>query len=245
MDEMRSPAMPVGRNRLRFTLRILLCVITASTVLFGLWIAPALNQKIAADRVRAIGGHVGFDAPSSDLSSSESSGIPERKPAAMPNWLRSTVGENRRSVILRERDLSDADAFRNLAQLQGLESLSLTKCKFDPSEIEHLAGCSSLRMLFIGDTSVGDESISSICKLRDLEMLNIARTHVTDASMENVSTLSKLKYLCLVGTAVTDASVPHIAKLKSLEILELHGSAISDAGVKQLRAALPKCNITK
>lgn len=173
------------------------------------------------------------------------SGSPERKPPAMPNWLRSTLGENRRSVILRERDLSEADAFRNLAQLDGLESLSLTKCKFDPSDIEHIAGCSSLRMLFIGDTSVGDESISSICKLRELEMLNLGRTQVTDASMEKLSTMSKLKYLCLIGTAVTDASVPHILKLKSLEVLELRGSAISNAGVDQLRAALPECNIMK
>lgn len=72
MDEPESPAKPVGRSRLRFTLRVLLCVITVSTILFGLWVAPALKQKLAADKVRAIGGHVGFDAPSSDLSLRES-----------------------------------------------------------------------------------------------------------------------------------------------------------------------------
>lgn len=246
MDYVRSFIQVIGLRRPRFTLRLFLGIVTASTILFGLWIAPALKQKLAADKVKAIGGYVSFNAPSSEDSlASAGSGTAAGKPEAMPNWLRSAIGENRRTVILSRRDLSGTDAIRTLSQLGGLESLSLDRSTFDASEIEHLAGCSSLRMLFLGGTSVDDAAISSICKLQNLEMLNIARTHVTDAAMEKVSTLTKLKYLCLIGTAVTDASVPNIAKLKSLEELELHGSAISDDGMDQLRAALPACNITK
>lgn len=246
MDDVRSYIKSIGGSRPRFTLRLLLGIITASTILFGVWIAPALKQKLAADKVKAIGGYVGFNAPSSDDSlSNAGSGTAARKTEAIPNWLRSAIGENRRTVILSRRNLSDTDALQTLSELDGLESLSLSKSKFNENDIDHLAGCSSLRMLFIGDTSVGDAAIPSICKLQNLEMLNLARTHVTDAAMEKVSTLAKLKYLCLIGTAVTDASVPNIAKLKSLEELEIHGSAISDAGMNQLRVALPACNITK
>jgi hypothetical protein len=46
-------------------------------------------------------------------------------------------------------------------------------------------------------------------------------------------------------TQVTDAGLEHRAGLKNLSQLHLTGTAVTDKGVAKLKAALPKCNITR
>jgi hypothetical protein len=44
---------------------------------------------------------------------------------------------------------------------------------------------------------------------------------------------------------VTDAGLEHLAGLKNLAELHLKGTAVTDKGVAKLKAALPKCSITR
>ena len=44
---------------------------------------------------------------------------------------------------------------------------------------------------------------------------------------------------------MTDAGLEHLAGLKNLGVLRLGGTAVTDSGVAWLKAALPRCNITR
>ena len=47
----------------------------------------------------------------------------------------------------------------------------------------------------------------------------------------------------LSSTRVTDAGLVHLQELPSLEVLDLRVTQVTVTGVKELRAALPKCEI--
>ena len=55
----------------------------------------------------------------------------------------------------------------------------------------------------------------------------------------------KLRSLDLRDTEITDGSVRRIAALKRLEHLDIRGTQISDDGLRELRVALPNCEITR
>ena len=66
---------------------------------------------------------------------------------------------------------------------------------------------------------------------------------VTDQRLEELVKFRHLRHLSLAGTQVTDAGMKHLAKLKNLQSLTL-GIKVTGAGLKELRKALPDCQIS-
>ena len=75
--------------------------------------------------------------------------------------------------------------------------------------------------------------------------VNFYGSKVTDAGLEHLKGLAKLQTLALQRTNVTDAGLVHLKGLTNLQALGLAGTKVSDDGVKDLQAALPKCEILK
>ena len=71
------------------------------------------------------------------------------------------------------------------------------------------------------------------------------RTKVSGAGLVNLKGLTKLRILWLHNTKVTDAGLVNLVGLTKLQILWLRDTKVTAAGVKKLKAALPKCKITR
>ena len=72
-----------------------------------------------------------------------------------------------------------------------------------------------------------------------LDTVRIASPALLPGATADESCVSKL------AAWVTDAGLEYLTGLKNLELLTLPGTAVTDKGVAKLKAALPKCNITR
>ncbi len=80
--------------------------------------------------------------------------------------------------------------------------------------------------------------------------LDLHLTEITDAGLEELKGLNSLQELGLNNTQVsdtqiTDAESVHLKGLTSLRDLFLSRTQITDAGLAEIKAALPKCRVSK
>jgi hypothetical protein len=68
---------------------------------------------------------------------------------------------------------------------------------------------------------------------------------LTDVGLKHIATRTKLTELGLGGRGVTDEGLRSLSPLTDLGVLHLVGTAVTDAGAARLRAALPKCVISR
>jgi len=88
-----------------------------------------------------------------------------------------------------------------------------------------------------------DAAIDPVVQLTSLKVLSLAKTDIGDEAVQKLPALTKLEVLFLLGTNVTDASIDALSQMKSLKELYLQETAITPAGLKRLRAALPETEI--
>ena len=94
-------------------------------------------------------------------------------------------------------------------------------------------------------TKVSDAGLKDLAALRGLTTLDLSVTKVTDAGLKELAALKGLTTLNLRGTKVTDAGLKELVALKGLTTLNLaYCPQVTGAGLKELRQALPKCEIT-
>jgi WD40 repeat protein/Leucine-rich repeat (LRR) protein len=165
-------------------------------------------------------------------------------------------------------------SYSPVSDLSPLEGMRLTKLEcwhgaMTDASLMSLRGMSSLRELQISGTNVTDAGFVHLKDLTGLERLNCGRmkltgaglvhlkglprlqwlglfdTQVTDAQLAHVQGMHSLRMLELHQAPVTDAGLEHLTGLKNLAELRLHGTAVTDAGIAKLKAALPRCNITR
>ncbi len=103
--------------------------------------------------------------------------------------------------------------------MPAMVSMDLSGTVVTAKGLRALSGASSLRMLRLAETGVGDEVMDTLAGLQSLESLNLFGTKVSGAGVSRLATLGKLRKLYLWQTEV-DA--------KALE---------------ELRKALPECGI--
>lgn len=213
------------RRWFQFSLRTLLAAVAVVAVCLSFWIVPAWRQRVAVEAIEEAGGSASYETPTSSI----------------PVWLRDLAGEDVRMVMIRGRDLTEVPALKYLADLPDLQTISLSRCQFDPKDLAHLKASKSLRELFLYDTSTDDAALVLLGDLRELEMLGLARTGITDKGLAHMSSLPKLHYLSLNGNELSDACVKHLSKMRGLRDLELHGTGVSPEGLQKLRMVLPGC----
>jgi Leucine-rich repeat (LRR) protein len=93
-------------------------------------------------------------------------------------------------------------------------------------------------------TRVSDAGLAHLKGLTDLVALELADTRVSDDGLVHLKGLTKLKGLQLPGTRVSDASLKSFTSLPSLSHLGLVSTRVSARGFADLKAALPKVQVT-
>jgi len=86
--------------------------------------------------------------------------------------------------------------------------------------------------------------LSGPCHLTEFDSRgDLGGTDITDAGLKDVAALTELTILNLSRTNLTDVGSRQVAALKKLTSLGLSGTRVTAAGVKELRKALPNCEI--
>ena len=111
-----------------------------------------------------------------------------------------------------------------VGQLGRLVSLDLSCTDVTDAGVAHLVGLQRLAHLRIKETAIGDRACFAIAKLAALESLNLKQTRIGDVGLRPLAALSRLALLVL--------SAPHPGEAR-----------FTRRGVRQLRAALPACEI--
>ena len=90
-----------------------------------------------------------------------------------------------------------------------------------------------------------DAGLAHIHTLKRLKTLYITSQQITGSGLAVVAELPALTDLGLRGSLSSDVSVPAIARCKALQCVTFLESELSDEGRRQLRQALPDCQINE
>jgi internalin A len=154
-----------------------------------------------------------------------------------------------------EGQKGDIPAFRLRAWQAGLlpklpepevpYGLDLTKLPLTDRWLVDLRELKNLQALDLGGSQITDAGLKELAGLKNLQWLDLTDTQITDMELKELAGLKNLQALDLHGTKITNAGLNGLAGLKNLQELELGHTEVNDAGVKELRTALPNCNIRK
>ncbi|RCS52909.1 hypothetical protein DTL42_08775 [Bremerella cremea] len=88
-----------------------------------------------------------------------------------------------------------------------------------------------------------DDAIKPLVELSTLKVLSLAKTDLGDKAIQQLPQLANLEVLFLLGTNVSDDSLDALAQMTSLKELYLQETKITPEGLKKLRTALPETKI--
>jgi len=109
--------------------------------------------------------------------------------------------------------------------------------------LAHLVLYQDLEILDLSDTKITDDGLKHLQVLDKLKRLLLARDHISSDGLCNLVSLRALQYLDLSSTPIGADSISVLARMTNLEGLDIRGSQFSRAGRRQLKDALPMCNI--
>jgi len=139
----------------------------------------------------------------------------------------------------------------HLRNLSELELLNLYGNHIDDDGLVHLERMTRLRELNLSLLPITDRGLIHLHPLRELQHLELlystgfAGPIITDNGLEPLQTLVKLKTLNLIGAPITDRSLKRLMGLKQLTRLKLVNTGISRNGLRELKTALPHCEIIR
>jgi hypothetical protein len=110
------------------------------------------------------------------------------------------------------------------------------QAQFPGREVGMLRG-SSVRILDLAGTGVGDEALYHLASLTRLTGLRLTGLPVTPAGLRQLEGLDHLETLELDDTAANDATAPLLAELANLQVLNLDGTSVTDEGLLRLGEA--------
>jgi len=130
-----------------------------------------------------------------------------------------------------------------LAEIRGLEELSLRETKLPAGALAPLGALSKLWSLDLSRTDIDDLVAEPISKLRELRDLTLSGTKITDATLEHLKGLRNLEKIYLSDTQIGDEGLKSLYALTKLRHLSLNGTKITAKGYRDLTAALPQLEI--
>lgn len=104
-------------------------------------------------------------------------------------------------------------------------------------------GLRSLRSLSLTDVYLTDSNLEQICAMDDLRQLSIVSESLSDTSVQRLAVLNGLEELSLSGSQVTEDSKATLKGMTHLKSLQVFETKLSQAAVKELRRALPNCQV--
>lgn len=167
--------MPIRRTWLQFSLRTLLGIMFAASLLMG-WVAykrgEAAEQQRAYQLINKKHGASNFG--------------PESNRSPWVQWILGTdVAGAGGCVELSSSDLNDAD-LAQLISLRKIRRLSLSRTQVTDRGIAHLRKLPHLRHLSLDETKITDEGLKSLHSCHELEFLSIGDTQTTPAAVERL-----------------------------------------------------------
>lgn len=148
-------------------------------------------------------------------------------------------------------DTSDTE--RLIAQLDGaaeVEDLQLDLTDATDDCMHYVAELPNLRTLVLygGNPGIGDRGLESLKDKDSIESLQLINTRVTNDGLKVLQSLKGLRSLTVYfeawrGTGLSDAGLSHLKSLRTLETLTVGGGWASAEGIKELKSAIPQCDI--
>jgi len=139
------------------------------------------------------------------------------------------------SLMIKDGPGVTDNSLRHLTRASKLCNLALFNTRVTVGGISQLPARDSLQVLWLGGTTLTDESLAHLDGLPNLRMLNIGGSpRVTDAGMAHLANLEHLDPLSLSGTAVTDRGLAQLGGLTRLRLLTVLEKGVSDAGMQHL-----------
>lgn len=258
---------PTRRRRwLRYSLRVLLVLVTVLSVWLGWLVHRARQQAAAVDVVLRSGGDVYYEwyyDPQSGAREPESRvrtllgalfgdefarrvthvalGQEEMHPADLEpiSGLQDLNGISADGTQLTD----DAMAF--LASHTDLETVSFRGSPVGDKALAYLRACRELKELYVPETRVTNRGLANLVGHANLDVVNVAGTEVTDAGLAHLKSARNLRVLDLSHTKVTDEGLSQLRDFRNLILLRLVGTGVTDAAVQNLQVALPKCSISR
>jgi hypothetical protein len=244
---------PVKRRRwFRFSLRVLLIVVTVLCVWLGIQVNAARRQKNALEAILKAGSTVGFDYqvtppptgfPVGDIDTQIEA------PHTVPVWLRQIFGEDFfRTVVMCNLDskaISLAD-FTEIANLPNLKAVGLRDViilsedggvnrAIQDSDLTVLHQLGQLEVLGINRSVADGSGLAKLANPSGLKLLFFDGNPISDVGAEEIGKLLSLEYLSLIEARVKDNQLKHFRTLMRLKYLSLRSTVISDAGLVYLK----------
>jgi internalin A len=145
------------------------------------------------------------------------------------------------SLTLRDTSISD-EALALVAELQALKELMIFDAPISDRGVVHLAALKNLTNLSLKGDAVGDDSLEVLSELDSLESLSMHGTGITDEGLRYVATMKNLKFLYITETKMSDDGIMQLKSLAALKRVQF-GPFVTPEGAKELKRALPDCDI--
>jgi Leucine-rich repeat (LRR) protein len=141
----------------------------------------------------------------------------------------------RSSTIEKKLNGPGDDDLAPLAQLESLESLSITASpRITEAGLRHLAGLKNLRSLNLFGVA-DDEGLEHLKGLENLRELNLHRTQVRGKGLVHLQELTRLETLNLSECALRPGRLEPLARLTSLTVLNLERTGVTDEDMAHLK----------
>ncbi len=206
----------------------------------------ALPDRAAARAVLALGGSVRVDGAARDLRAATD--LPKQafrltsanlfKIPATDTGLAALKGCKHLSVVSLSRTGVGDGLLECLADSRdALTELRLGATAVTDKGLEHLKGCTGLRVLYLYETEVTDKGLAHFAGCTGLVELYLYRTKVSDTGLAHFAGCTKLARLELGHTRVSDAGLAYFKDCKGLTALDVcsNNKRVTNAGLTYFR----------
>jgi Leucine Rich repeat len=159
------------------------------------------------------------------------------------NAMDSLVGVPLEVLVVSQTQIGD-EGLATIGKIKTLRRLELFDTKVTDAGLKHLANLPLFR-IDLSKTAVTDAGMEDIAKIKGLERLIVSNTTVSDVGLATIGKIHTLTELNVENAGeITDVGLQHLHELKSLKALFLGDSKYSAEGLKELKRALPNCEIS-
>ena len=149
----------------------------------------------------------------------------------------------RLTLICSTHNITDAGLafFKNCKELN---FLYLHHANVGDAGLAQLKNCRKLAFLHLDRSNVTDDGMALLKEWPELHSLGLVFSQVGDAGMAHLKDCPVLTSLHFVATNITDVGVAHLKECKGLtSVLIARTRDVTSPIVKELKEALPKCNV--
>lgn len=220
----------------RFTLRVLLALVTLLCIGLGWWTQRAREQRRVVQLIEAGGGMVCYERDGPE---------PAYEPGSFKGWLVERMGRDYFEGIVAAY-LHDRKLLRHLPTLRSLRQLHVYDHNLKDEDLATVGRCRELRVLYVSEgelpgndqsrTQLGDQSLRVIARLEKLEVVELHGTDFTRSGIEALATAPSLQTLVI---GLCDASVEardfdKLRRLGRIKSLQAWRATDSPLGVEEI-----------